>query len=223
MNTIRYLGHTSFEMLLGDAIAYVNPSVSDTLSGNRRKQSSALTPSIIKHADLIFVTSEDEQYCEPALIKEISERTFASVVAPKPALAKIDISEKFKVDVRVGDKFTIKGIDVEVIRANHPQSAYPVGFLIKKDGLSIYHAGATYAFSDMSRIHPDIALLPIGGGQTMDTFAANAACRDMRPKFAVPMHYNTYEKIEQDVTEFTSDLGTITRPVVLRVGEAMRL
>ena len=46
-----------------------------------------------------------------------------------------------------GDKFNMKGVEVEVQKAIHPQSAYPVGFVVKGDGLAVYHAGDTYSFT----------------------------------------------------------------------------
>jgi len=165
----------------------------------------------------------DKQSCEPETVKEISERCYSSVVAPRPALARLSVSDRFKVDVRTGDKFTMKGIDVEVVKAVHPQSAYPVGFLVKGDGLSVYHAGDTYSFTDMGRIRCDVALVPIGGGSMMDPFAANSMVKEMRPRVAVPMCYNTYDRIAQDPNEFLADLGGLTKGVALRPGQELRL
>ncbi|MCX6770211.1 MAG: MBL fold metallo-hydrolase, partial [Candidatus Micrarchaeota archaeon] len=148
---------------------------------------------------------------------------YSSVVAPRPALLKINVSDRFKVDVRAGDKFSVKGIDIEVVKAVHPQSTYPVGYLVKGDGLIIYHAGDTYSFVDMARLKCDVALVPIGGGTVMDPFAANSIVKEIRPKVAIPMHYDTYEKIAQDPQEFVLDLGSLTKGVALKVGQEMRI
>ena len=47
----------------------------------------------------------------------------------------------------------------------------PVGFIIKANGITLYHAGDTGVFGDMALIdelyEPDYALLPIGGRFTM--------------------------------------------------------
>jgi L-ascorbate metabolism protein UlaG (beta-lactamase superfamily) len=135
----------------------------------------------------------------------------------------VGVSDRFKVDVKAGDRFSVKGVDIEVIKAVHPQSAYPVGYLVKGDGLAVYHAGETYSFMDMARIKCDVALVPIGGGSVMDPFAANSIVKEMRPKVAVPFHYDTYEKIAQDPSEFVLDLGGLTKGVTLRVGQEMRI
>ncbi|MFA6328787.1 MAG: MBL fold metallo-hydrolase [Candidatus Micrarchaeia archaeon] len=223
MRSITYLGHSSFLVKLGNAVMLFNPVVSDTLGGNRRLIKSSLDVHAIRECDMIFLSNEGPENCEPASVKEISDRCYSSVVAPRPALSKIDVSDRFKVDVRAGDKFNMKGVEVEVQKAIHPQSAYPVGFVVKGDGLAVYHAGDTYSFTDMARIKCDVALVPIGGGAVMDPFAANSIVKEMRPKAAVPMHYNTYERINQDPNEFVTDLGGITKGVALRVGQELRI
>jgi len=223
MRSIMYLGHSCFQVRLGNIVMLFNPAVSDTLGGNRRLVKSALSPHAVRECDLIFLSNEEPANFEPDVVKEISDRCFSSVVAPRPALSKINVSDRFKIDVRNGDKFTIKGIDVEVVKAIHPQSTYPVGYLVKGDGVTVYHAGDTYSFTDMGRIKCDVALIPIGGGSMMDPFAANSVVKDMRPKVAIPMSYNTYERIAQDAQEFVSDLGGLTKGVALRVGQELRL
>lgn len=223
MRSVTYLGHSCFQVKLGNIVMLFNPAVADPLGGNRRLVASSLAHHAVRECDMIFLTSEEPSSCEPDTVKEISDRCYSSVVAPRPALAKLGISDRFKVDVRTGDKFTVKGIDVEVVKAVHPQSQYPVGYLVKGDGISVYHAGDTYSFTDMGRIKCDIALVPIGGGSMMDPFAANSMIKEMRPKVAVPMSYNTYDKIQQDANEFVSDLGGLTKGVALKPGQELRL
>lgn len=223
MRSVSYLGHTCFLARLGNVVMLFNPSMSDMIGSAKRTAKGTLSPSSIRECDLIFISNEDAANCDPATVKEISERTFASVVAPKAALSKISVSDRFKIDVRVGDKFSVKGIDVEVMKAVHPQSVYPVGFLVKGDGITVYHAGDTYSFTDMGKIRCDVAIVPIGGGGVMDPFAANSAVKDMRPKVAIPMAYNTTERNQQEASEFVSDLGGITKGVALKAGQELRL
>ncbi len=219
MSYIRYLGHSSFELGLEDSVIYVDPFFSEGYIKNcPRLIPPAMRASEIKNADLIFVTHEHPTHCEKETIKEIVERTYATVVAPKPALSMLAISDRFKVDVRVGDSFTVKNVDVEVVNAMHPQSAYPVGYVIKRGGKSIYHAGDTYEFSGMMDIKADYSLIPIGGVYTMDPMGAQKACRELQTRFAIPMHYDTYERIKQSPEEFAKDVGTRVKPIIMRVG-----
>ena len=71
------------------------------------------------------------------------------------------------------------------------------GFVIEfQNGLKIYHAGDTAVFGDMQIIRelyaPDIALLPIGDHYVMSPREAAYACKLLRPKAVVPMHFGTF-------------------------------
>lgn len=222
MNEIQYLGHSSFRIVVDDIICLINPVTSVKIRGEKRLIGSSVDMNIRK-CDLIILTHEQPEACEPETIKIISERTFASVIAPKPALAKIDIAEKFKVDVRIEDRFNIKGLDIEVKKAVHPQSSYPVGFVLKGSKWKIYIAGDTYSYVGMANIDCDIAILPIGGTYTMDPFAAANACKEIRPKYAIPCSFNTTQKLRQDISDFISGLPSYTKPIVLRVAATAKL
>ena len=71
------------------------------------------------------------------------------------------------------------------------------GYVIEADGKRLYFAGDTCVFGDMrliAEIHGpiDIALLPIGDRYTMGPKEASYACRLLRPKLVVPMHWGTF-------------------------------
>jgi L-ascorbate metabolism protein UlaG (beta-lactamase superfamily) len=71
------------------------------------------------------------------------------------------------------------------------------GYVIEfKNGLKLYHAGDTAVFGDMSIIHdlyaPEIALLPIGDHFTMSPREAAYACKLLKPKTVIPMHFATF-------------------------------
>jgi L-ascorbate metabolism protein UlaG (beta-lactamase superfamily) len=71
------------------------------------------------------------------------------------------------------------------------------GYVIQfENNLKIYHAGDTNVFGDMSIIHdlyaPDLAMIPIGDHFTMGPREASYACRLLRPKAVIPMHFGTF-------------------------------
>ena len=71
------------------------------------------------------------------------------------------------------------------------------GFVVEfQNGLKIYHAGDTAVFGDMQIIRelyaPDIALLPIGDHYVMSPREAAFACKLLKPKAVVPMHFGTF-------------------------------
>ena len=65
-----------------------------------------------------------------------------------------------------------------------------------EDGRRAYFAGDTNVFSDMQLIeqlyHPDLAFLPIGDLYTMSPREAALACRMLKAKQVIPMHFGTF-------------------------------
>ena len=82
----------------------------------------------------------------------------------------------------------------------------PCGLVINMGGVTVYHCGDTTIFGDMKLIgemyRPDIACVPIGDRFTMGPDLAARAAELIRPKVAIPIHYNTWPPIEQDPSTF---------------------
>mgnify|MGYP001619980384 CR=1 FL=1 len=83
MNTVQYLGHSAFRIQLENIVCLTDPVVADTILGAKRTQASALDPRSIKECDLILLTHEQPDHCDPDVVREIAERTFATVIAPE--------------------------------------------------------------------------------------------------------------------------------------------
>jgi L-ascorbate metabolism protein UlaG (beta-lactamase superfamily) len=99
------------------------------------------------------------------------------------------------------------------------------GYLINADGRRLYHAGDTALFGDMALIGRhglDVALLPIGDFYTMGPVDALDALNLLRPKLAVPMHYNSNDRTRVDAHAFATRAAEAGHPVrVLAPGETV--
>ena len=100
----------------------------------------------------------------------------------------------------------------------------PAGVLVTMGGKTVYHTGDTGLFYDMKligEINPvDIMLLPIGDNFTMGIDDAVKAVELVRPKFVIPMHYNTFPVIQADPQKFVREVTTRGfRGMVLKPGE----
>ena len=120
---------------------------------------------------------------------------------------------------------------VQLTLAHHssmlPDGSYggsAAGFLISIGGVLIYDAADTALFGDMKLygdMHQiDVALLPIGDYFTMGPLDAVQAVKLLRPKVAIPIHYNTFPPITQDPEAWARKVEeeTETRAVVLQPG-----
>ncbi|PKG22291.1 metal-dependent hydrolase [Niallia nealsonii] len=104
----------------------------------------------------------------------------------------------------------------------------PGGFIIEAEGKTILHAGDTGLFSDMKMIGErhsiDIAFIPIGDHFTMGPGDALQAAKWYNAKLIIPIHYNTFPIIQQDVEAFISKLKEHgLKGKVLHVGETIEL
>lgn len=101
----------------------------------------------------------------------------------------------------------------------------PCGFLLTfPDGTKVYDAADTALFGDMALIGEeglDLALLPIGDYYTMGVDDSIRAIRLLKPKYVVPIHYNTFPPIAQDAKAWAArvEKETNARPVVLEPGD----
>jgi L-ascorbate metabolism protein UlaG (beta-lactamase superfamily) len=100
------------------------------------------------------------------------------------------------------------------------------GFLISLDGgPTVYHAGDTALTMDMQLLQGrvDVAILPIGDNFTMGPEDAARAVEMIQPEVVIPMHYDTFEVIEQDPENFRALVGDLARVEVLEPGGSIEL
>jgi L-ascorbate metabolism protein UlaG (beta-lactamase superfamily) len=82
------------------------------------------------------------------------------------------------------------------------------GILIRSGNDSLYHAGDTSLFSDLSLIKdaykPSVALLPIGDRFTMGAQEAAHAAKLLGVRTAIPIHYKTFPLLAQTAEPFVT-------------------
>ena len=81
------------------------------------------------------------------------------------------------------------------------------------DGRALYFSGDTNVFTDMQLIeqlyHPELAFLPIGDLYTMSPREAAVACRMLKVKKVIPMHFGTFPPLTgtpEQLRELIKDL-----------------
>lgn len=113
-----------------------------------------------------------------------------------------------------------------------PDGSYggnPAGLLITtKDGQKIYIAGDTGLFGDMRLIGEegiDLAVIPIGDNFTMGPDDALRAVKMLQPKKVVPIHFNTWDLIQQDPAAWAERVHaeTDSEVQILKPGETLSI
>lgn len=134
--------------------------------------------------------------------------------------------------MHLGGTFMFPFGKVRVAMAFHGSGVpggHACGFVVDFYGTKVYFAGDTALYSDMQLLPQldafDYAVLPIGGNFTMDPKDAAIAAKFLQAKYVIPVHYNTWPPITQDVDAYKADVEATTSSKVLIVkpGENIEL
>jgi len=221
MGYVKWLGHAAFEAVLGGVRMLFDP----WLSGN---PAAAVSPESIEPVDLIFVTHDHGDHLGDAV--ELARRMDATLVSIYEVAQYASSRGAGKVvGMNIGGVAEVEGVQVVMTPALHSSSrGAPAGFIVSAGGESVYHAGDTGFFSDISayaELYPvDVALLPIGGVYTMDPRQAARFAALVKPRIAVPMHYDTFPAIRQDpdlFKRFVKELDVGIEVAILKPGEKL--
>jgi L-ascorbate metabolism protein UlaG (beta-lactamase superfamily) len=195
-----YYGHSTFlvktenHSLLFDPFIAQNPLASHI-------DSDAINP------DYILISHAHGDHC--ADVERVAKHTGATIIA----------------NFEIVNHFSAKGIEgfamnsggshefpfgkVTMTHAYHsssfPDGSYggnPNGFIIQSEDRSIFYSGDTSLTSDFillgERYNIDLAILPIGNVFTMDYIDAERACRMLKAKKLMGVHFDTFPPIKID-------------------------
>jgi L-ascorbate metabolism protein UlaG (beta-lactamase superfamily) len=209
---VKWLGHASWKIKTGDKVIYIDP----------------YEGSYDEKADLILSTHHHDDHCKPEKVMQArGDKTI--IVAPPECGKKLGVPVK---SLKPGEKATFGNVTVEAVEAyNYKRFRSPgnpfhskgigVGYLIKAEGKTVYHAGDTDFIDEMKKLkNVDLLLIPSGGTYTMDAPEAAEATLAIKPKQAVPMHI-----WDTDPNEYKKrvEAGGVTKVTVMKPGETLKL
>lgn len=101
----------------------------------------------------------------------------------------------------------------------------PGGYLVTINDQTIYFAGDTALFGDMSLIGKakiDVAILPIGDLYTMGLDDSIEAIKMIQPRYVMPSHFGTWPPIAQDAQAWAQRVKqeTVAEPITPTIGQA---
>ncbi len=226
MVEIKYLGHSGFSIKHGDVKIVIDPF----LTGNPLAKQK---PEHIE-ADYVLISHAHGDHSSDGF--SIAARCGATIISCYEIAVRAKQKGIKSHGLHIGGSYTFPFGKIKLTIAHHGSSFFdktgnpvnlgtPCGFLIDLGETLIYHSGDTGLFLDMKLIGElnkiDIAMLPIGGNYTMDENDALKAVEFLKPKFVIPMHYNTFDLIKADPNDFKKSAASICEEVViLNVGDS---
>ncbi len=197
---IKWLGNSGF-LIKSNKIIYIDPY--NILEGTEK-------------ADLILLTHSHYDHCSVVDINKIIQKG-TKIILPADCQSKIT---RFNVPIDIqivepGQELNVFGINVSTLPAYnidkpfHKKEDGWVGYLIKINGVIVYHAGDTDVIPEMQKLtgykqagKKFVALLPVGGRFAMTVEEALEAAKLIKPFLAVPMHYGSVVGSKEDAEEF---------------------
>lgn len=215
MNQIIWYGHATFGMQIGEFQLLIDPFFSHNPVSPIKAED--------VEADYILITHGHFDHVGDS--EDIAKRCNSTIIA-NAEIAGWLAKKKLNVHPQqIGGGFHHPFGYVKLTPALHgsklPDGSYgglAAGFLITTiDKKKVYLAGDTGLFSEMALIGEegvDLAVLPIGDNYTMGPDDALRAIKMLKPKVVIPMHFNTWDLIAQDVATWKQTVESETDATV---------
>ena len=229
--SVTWFGHSAFKIeSTSGKIILIDPWLS-----HPKAPSGALDS--LKNVDLILVThGHGDHIGDTITIAKKFNPLVAAIYEVANYLQKKGISNVL--GMNIGGTFDFYGIRVTMVEATHSSTIIdggreipggnPAGFVIKfENGFTVYHMGDTGLFGGLQLIgefyKPDLVLIPIGSLFTLGPENAAYAIQLLKPKWIIPMHYETFPALTGKPEEFKEALAPEyrNRLIIVSPGETV--
>jgi L-ascorbate metabolism protein UlaG (beta-lactamase superfamily) len=200
---IVFLGHATVLIQLDGVGLLTDPLLRGRLA-HLRRQTEPVEMRLAGAADAVLISHLHRDHLDIASLRLLGGDTPLLVPAGAAEWLRRRRFETVT-ELSVGDVAAVGSLTVTAVPARHDGRRHPggvraetVGYLVR-GGRSIYFAGDTELFEQMSELSPglDVALLPVAGwgsrlgpGHMDPLDAARAVCL-LNPRVAIPIHWGT--------------------------------
>ena len=205
MDRLTYIGHATTMLRLNHASILTDPVLRRWL-GPLRRQGHRPEPDLPTIVDAVLISHPHRDHLDLPSLRRLPTGT--PLVVPRGAARWIAKSLVNQVrEIGRGETISVGGVEVTAVPAVHDgrrdrwgrRRLEPLGYLIAAGGRTVYFAGDTDLFPQMSDFGPlDLALLPVWGWGAsvgpghLDPERAARALTLLRPRLAVPIHWGTF-------------------------------
>jgi len=223
-NTLTWYGHATLGLETGGVKLLIDPF----FNGN---PAATVKPEEVS-ADYILITHGHGDHVGDTVV--IAKRTGATAISNAEIagwLGKQGVKETHGQHIGGGFKYPFGYLKLTMALhgsalPDGSNGGNPAGFLLTtNDNKKIYIAGDTGLFGDMKLIGEEgleVAVIPIGDNYTMGPDDALRAVKLLAPKTVIPIHFSTWDVIQQDAAGWAERVRkeTSAKVTLLKPGES---
>ena len=223
---VTFIGHSSFFIQMGGQNLLIDPNYAKWIFVLKRLRRPGVKLRDLPPIDIVFVSHAHFDHLHRPSLRAIARHTRrltgkAPLLVVPENLADLvsDLGYRQIVQLKWWEEFHHHGLSIthtpakhwgaRVLRDMHRGFG---GFVIKSGKHSLYHSGDTAYFDGFTeigqRLHPELALLPIGAYdppsfRNVHTSPEDAtqAFLDLGSRYMVPMHYGTFRLSHEPMDE----------------------
>ena len=174
-------------------------------------------------ADYVFIThSHYDHYSEEDIKKVMnSDTNFIVTNDLESKIKKLGVSDDKITVVYPNENHTVMDLSFEVIPAYNTDKTYHkksynwVGYNVDIDGIKYYVVGDSDVTDELKKVNCDVIFIPVGGTYTMTDSEASSVVNEMKPKYAVPVHYDEVGS-SVNANNFTDGLNENIKGIILK-------
>lgn len=163
----------------------------------------------VNDADYIFITHDHYDHLSiDDINKVIKEDTI--IVGAESCFKSLEEFDNNKVKVKPNNKYLVGNLSFQTVasyntnKLYHPEKNEWVGYLIDFNNKKYFITGDTDINKENKQIKCDVLLLPVGGVYTMDYKEAAILTNLIKPKLAIPTHYQTVVGTKVEAINYTN-------------------
>ncbi len=223
---ITFIGHSSFLIQIGGRTLLIDPVFAERLIALRRLRRPGVTVKDLPPIDMVLLSHAHMDHLNrPSLRRIIAHNRKISGTAPVAVVPwgvedlVSDLGFSRIVTLEWWQTKSLSGLDITMTPCKHWGARLFKdthrgfgGYVIASGEHSLYHSGDTAYFDGFTkigqRLHPEVALLPIGAYRP-DSYRGVHTCPeealqaflDVRAQRMIPMHYGTFRLSQEPMEE----------------------
>ena len=213
---ITYLGHATLLIEVDGLKVLTDPLLRRRIMHLRRVVPGP-TREQLAEVDVVLISHAHHDHLDTRSLRMVGGTP--RVLCPEPARRAVAGTGLTPEVMGVGGYVQMGDVEITAVRADHDGRRFPqdrrsdaVGFVVRGPGGSVYFAGDTGWFEEIGEVgEVDVALLPVAGWGPrlgpghLDPEEAARAVALIRPRFAIPIHWGTYERLAMTIAGHRSD------------------